>query len=57
MTPAWAQRQEEWLSDCVGFPDVFDHMVDRLRDFVMPYQHARKGYPPKPGQLVVDPVI
>jgi SRSO17 transposase len=22
------------------FPDVFDHMVDRLRDFVVPYQHA-----------------
>ena len=40
MTPAWAQRQEELLSDCVVFPDVFDHMVDRLRDFVVPYQHA-----------------
>src|SRR5215831_6972327 len=35
MTPAWAQRQEELLSDCVVFPDVFDHMVDRLRDFVV----------------------
>src|SRR5713101_7782933 len=40
MTPAWAQRQEALLSDCVVFPDVFDHMVDRLRDFVVPYQHA-----------------
>ena len=40
MTPAWAQRQEELLSDCVVFPDVFDHMVDGLRDFVVPYQHA-----------------
>src|SRR6516165_1287247 len=40
MTPAWAQRQEELMSDCVVFPDVFDHMVDRLRDFVGPYQHA-----------------
>ena len=40
MTPAWAQRQEELLSDCVVSPDVFDHMVDRLRDFVVPYQHA-----------------
>ena len=28
------------MSDCVVFPDVFDHMVDRLRDFVVPYQHA-----------------
>ena len=35
MTPAWAQRQEELLSDCVVFPDVFDHMVDGLRDFVV----------------------
>jgi SRSO17 transposase len=40
MTPAWAQRQEELLSDCVVSPHVFDHMVDRLRAFVVPYQHA-----------------
>ena len=40
MTPAWAQRQEELLSDCIVSPDVFNHMVDRLREFVMPYQHA-----------------
>jgi SRSO17 transposase len=40
MTPAWAQRQEELLSDCIVSPDVFNHMVDRLRDFVAPYQHA-----------------
>jgi SRSO17 transposase len=40
MTPAWAQRQAELLSDCIVSPDVFDHMVDRLRDFAVPYQHA-----------------
>src|SRR6266404_4844171 len=40
MTLAWAQRQEELLSDCVVSPDVFNHMVDRLGDFVAPYQHA-----------------
>src|SRR5437870_13487496 len=40
MTPAWAQRQEELLSDCIVSPDVFNHMVDRLREFVVPYQHA-----------------
>ena len=40
MTPAWAQRQEELLSDCIVSPDVFAHMVERLRDFVVPYQHA-----------------
>jgi len=38
MTPAWAQRQEELLSDCIVSPDVFNHVVDRLRDFVVPYQ-------------------
>ena len=40
MTPAWAQWQEALLSDCVVFSDVFDHMVDHLRDFVVPYQQA-----------------
>jgi hypothetical protein len=40
MTPLWAQRQEELLSDCLVSPDVFNHMVDRLCDFVAPYQHA-----------------
>ena len=40
MTPAWAQRQAELLSDCIVSPDVFASMVDRLCDFVMPYQHA-----------------
>src|SRR6266852_8012189 len=40
MTPAWAQRQEALLSDCIVSPDVFNHMVDRLRDFVAPYQQA-----------------
>jgi hypothetical protein len=40
MTPAWAQRQKELLSDCVVSPDVFHHMVDRLGDFVAPSQHA-----------------
>jgi SRSO17 transposase len=40
MTPVWAQRQEELLRDCVVSPQVFDHMVDHLRDFVVPYQRA-----------------
>jgi len=40
MTLAWAQRQEALLRDCIVSPDVFDHMVERLRDFVVPYQHA-----------------
>jgi len=40
MTLAWAQRQAELLRDCIVSPDVFASMVDRLGDFVVPYQHA-----------------
>ena len=40
MTPVWAQRREELLSDCSVSPDVFHQMVDRLGEFVMPYQQA-----------------
>src|SRR5256886_10254684 len=40
MTPARTQRQEALLHDCIVSPDVFDHMVERLRDFAAPYQHA-----------------
>jgi len=40
MTPAWAQRKEALLSDCIVSPDVFTQMMDRLSDFVVPYQHA-----------------
>ena len=40
MTPAWALRQEALLSDCIVSPNVFNHMVGRLCDFVAPYQQA-----------------
>jgi SRSO17 transposase len=40
MTPAWAQRREEMWSDCLVSPDVFTQMVDRLGEFVVPYQQA-----------------
>ena len=40
MTPLWAQRQAELLRDCIVSPDVFASMVDRLCDFVVPYQHG-----------------
>ena len=42
MTPAWKQRQEDLLHDCIVFPDVFNPMVDRLRDFAVPYQQVLK---------------
>ena len=37
MTPTWAQRREDILSDCLVSPDVFTQMVERLGAFVMPY--------------------
>jgi SRSO17 transposase len=36
----WASRQEDLLSDCVVSPHVCDHLVKRLYDFVVPYQHC-----------------
>src|SRR5262245_23148331 len=38
MIPAWAQRREALVRDCVVSPDVFEHLVERLRAFVVPYQ-------------------
>ncbi len=40
MSTVWAQRKEELLSDCIVSPDVFNHLMGRLGDFVVPYQHA-----------------
>ena len=40
MNTVWAQRREEVLRDCLVSPDVFHQMVDRLGEFVVPYQHA-----------------
>jgi hypothetical protein len=40
MMPTWAQRREALLRDCIVSPDVFTSMVERLGDFVVPYQHA-----------------
>ena len=40
MITVWALRREELLSDCLVSPDVFIPMVDRLGEFVMPYQQA-----------------
>ena len=40
MTLVWAQRREELLSDCLVSPGVFHQMVERLGEFVRPYQQA-----------------
>src|SRR5262245_34548832 len=40
MNTVWARRREELLSGCLVSPDVFILMVDRLSEFVVPYQQA-----------------
>jgi SRSO17 transposase len=40
MRTVWAQRREELVSDCLVSPEVFTPLIDRLGEFVMPYQHA-----------------
>src|SRR5215813_2882167 len=40
MTSGWAQRQAELLSGCIVSPHVFASTVNRLCDFVVPYQYA-----------------
>jgi hypothetical protein len=40
MSTVWAPRREALVSDCIVFPDVFHQMVDRLGQFVVPYQHV-----------------
>src|SRR6266853_2532059 len=40
MDSVWAQQREELLHDCIGSPDFFTQMVERLGEFVVPYQHA-----------------
>ena len=40
MALTWAQRREALLSDCIVSPDVFNSMIDRLAEFVVPYQQA-----------------
>jgi hypothetical protein len=48
MTPAWAQRREEMLSDCLVSPDVFILMVDRLTAVFSWIQHdTRHEQPPR----------
>src|SRR5215467_12357566 len=40
MNHVWARRREEVLRDCLVSPDVFTQMVERLGEFVRPYQHV-----------------
>jgi len=57
MTPVWAQRREEMLSDCLVSPDVVTQMVDRLGEFIVPYQQALETEADQhPMQLHLGPV-
>ena len=40
MHSMWAQRREEVVNDCLVSPDIFHQIVDRLAEFVVPYQHV-----------------
>src|SRR5713101_2861618 len=40
MGTVWALQREDLLSHCIVSPDVFIPMVDRLAEFVVPYQHV-----------------
>src|SRR6266852_995930 len=58
MTPVWAQRREELLSECIVSPDVFNQMVDRLGEFVVPYQQALEAEAgPHPMQLYLQGLL
>jgi SRSO17 transposase len=48
MTLAWAQRQAELQRDCIVSPEVFSPMVDRLGEFVVPYQQALEAEADQP---------
>jgi SRSO17 transposase len=40
MGTVWARRREELLHDCIVSPEVFTPLIDRLGEFVVPYQQA-----------------
>jgi SRSO17 transposase len=48
MPQAWAQRQAALRRDCIVSPDVFSPIVDRLVEFVVPYQQALEGEADQP---------
>jgi hypothetical protein len=57
MTPVWAQRREELWSDCLVSPDVFNEMVDRLGEFVLPYQQALEAEAAHPLHLYLQGLL
>src|SRR5215472_3986505 len=57
MSTIWALRREELLSDCLVSPDVFHQMVDRLGEFVVPYQQALETEAAHPMHLYLQGLL
>ena len=57
MSTLWALRREELLSDCLVSPDVFHQMVDRLAEFVVPYQQALEAEAAHPMHLYLQGLL
>jgi SRSO17 transposase len=57
MSTVWAQRRAELLSDCLVSPDVFLQMVDRLAEFVVPYQQALEADTAHPLHLYLQGLL
>jgi SRSO17 transposase len=57
MRTVWAQRRAELLSDCLVSPDVFHQMVDRLAEFVVPYQQALEADAAHPLHLYLQGLL
>src|SRR5882672_7513121 len=57
MSTMWALRREELLSDCLVSTDVFHQMVDRLGEFVVPYQQALETEAAHPMHLYLQGLL
>jgi SRSO17 transposase len=57
MRTMWALRREELLSDCLVSPGVFHQMVDRLGEFVVPYQRALETEAAHPMHLYLQGLL
>jgi SRSO17 transposase len=57
MGTVWALRREALLSDCLVSPDVFNQMVDRLGEFVVPYQQVFESEAAYPMHLYLQGLL
>ena len=57
MSTMWAVRREALLSDCLVSPEVFHQMVDRLGEFVVPYQQVLETEAAHPMHLYLQELL